>query len=279
MPSAFHRFHRPCAHCSEHGQLQPPCHAQALLAPRERMPLHGGAVLVQFAPDQSVLGSCRLTMKRVFVLCLLACAAPLALLAAEPDLERGKQLYFFCGTCHGQAGEGNALLNTPAAGRQDSWYVERQMRNYRANLRGYWGPLEDIYGNQMKNMAIAQVPDEQAIIDMAAYMEFMEPPRSLPITVDGNPEAGREVYEASCIACHGENGEGSALLSTPRLSNQHDWYLLRQLKDFLSGARGEMRDDIFGTQMRYMAQLLDTEKKQNDVIAYIATLQYAEQRD
>ena len=104
----------------------------------------------------------------------------------------------------------------------------------------------------MKGMAIAQVPDEQSMIDMAAYMEFMAPPESLPITVDGDPEEGRKLYEASCIACHGEHGEGSTVLGSPRLSNQHDWYLLRQLKDFLSGARGQQRDDIFGTQMRYM---------------------------
>ncbi len=218
-------------------------------------------------------------MKRVLVLCLLAWAAPLQSFGAEPDLERGKQLYFFCGTCHGQAGEGSAPLNTPAAGKQDSWYVERQLENYRANLRGYLSPAEDIYGFQMKNMAIAQVPDEQSIIDMAAYMESMAPPESLPLTVNGDPEEGRKVYEATCIACHGENGEGSTVLGAPRLSNQHDWYLLRQLKDFLSGARGWERDDIFGTQMRYMAQLLDTEQKQVDVVAYIATFKYTEQRD
>lgn len=216
-------------------------------------------------------------MKRVFVLCLLACAAPLSSFSAEPDLERGKQLYFFCGTCHGQAGEGNALLNTPASGGQDSWYVERQLRNYRANLRGYLPT--DVYGTQMKGMAIAQVPDEQSIADMAAYMAAMEAPESLPITVDGDPEEGRKVYEASCIACHGESGEGSTVLGSPRISNQHDWYLLRQLKDFMSGARGSERNDIFGTQMRYMAQLLDTEQKQKDVVAYIATFKFTEQRD
>ena len=218
-------------------------------------------------------------MKRVLVLCLLVWTAPLQSFGAEPDLERGKQLYFFCGTCHGQEGEGNSLLNTPAAGKQDSWYVERQLQNYRANLRGYLSPAEDIYGFQMKNMAIAQVPDEQSIMDMAAYMQSMAPPESLPTTVNGDPEEGRKVYEATCIACHGENGEGSTVLGAPRLSNQHDWYLLRQLKAFLGGARGWERDDIFGTQMRYMAQLLDTEQKQKDVIAYIATFKFTEQRD
>ncbi|MYH33368.1 MAG: cytochrome c [Gammaproteobacteria bacterium] len=219
-----------------------------------------------------------LTMKRFLLFCLLTCVAPLASSADEADLERGKELYFLCGTCHGPAGEGNALLNTPAAGKQDTWYVERQLVNYRANLRGYLAPLEDIYGNQMKGFAIAQVPDEQAIIDMAAYMHSLEAP-TLPITVEGDPEEGRKIYEETCIACHGPNGEGSTLLGSPRISNQFDWYLLRQLDDFLSGARGHKPDDIYGTQMRYMAQVLDTEQKRKDVISYIASFKYTEQPD
>ena len=217
-------------------------------------------------------------MKRIALIGLLAFAVPLASSADEPDLERGKELYFLCSTCHGPAGEGNALLNTPAAGKQDSWYVERQLVNYRTNLRGYWGPMEDIYGNQMKGFAIAQVPDEQSIIDMAAYMHSLEPP-TLPVTVDGDPEEGRKIYEETCIACHGPNGEGSTLLGSPRISNQFDWYLLRQLDDFLSGARGQQPDDIYGTQMRYMAQVLDTEQKRSDVISYIATFKFNEQPD
>lgn len=219
-------------------------------------------------------------MKRILLLCLLACASPLQAQSAEPDIERGKELYVFCGiACHGPNGEGNALLNTPVAAKQDSWYVERQLRNYRANLRGYLDPAADPHGFQMKNMAIAQVPDEQAIIDISAYMESMDPPESLLVTVDGDPEEGRKLYEESCIACHGENGEGSTVLGSPRLSNQFDWYLLRQLQDFLTGTRAAPRDDIFGTQMRYMAQLVDTEQKQKDVIAYIATFNFTEQRD
>ena len=217
-------------------------------------------------------------MKRTALIGLLAFALPFLSSAAEPDIERGKQLYFLCGTCHGANGEGNALLNTPAAGKQDTWYVERQLVNYRANLRGYLGPLEDIYGNQMKNFAIVQVADEQAMIDIAAYMHSLEAP-DLPITVDGDPGEGRKIYEETCIACHGPNGEGSTLLGSPRISNQFDWYLLRQLDDFLSGARGWQPDDIYGTQMRYMAQVLDTEQKRKDVISYIATFKYTDQPD
>lgn len=216
-------------------------------------------------------------MKRIALIGLLAFALPLLSSAAEPDIERGKQLYFICGTCHGAEGEGNAQMNTPAAGAQDAWYVERQLENYRANLRGYLPT--DVWGVQMRGFALAQVADEQSMIDIAAYMASMPAPESLPITVDGDPEAGKALYEETCIACHGENGEGSALLSAPRLSNQHDWYLLRQLNDFLSGARGHQREDIYGTQMRYMAQVLDTEQKRKDVISYIATFKFTEQPD
>lgn len=219
-----------------------------------------------------------LSMKRTALIGLLALAVPLLSSADEPNLERGKELYFLCSTCHGPAGEGNALLNTPAAGKQDTWYVERQLRNYRANLRGYLDPGVDIWGSQMRQFAIAQVPDEQAIIELAAYMHSLEPP-TLPTTVEGDPEEGRKIYEETCIACHGPNGEGSTLLGSPRISNQFDWYLLRQLDDFLSGSRGHKPDDIYGTQMRYMAQVLDTEQKRKDVISYIATFQFTDQPD
>ena len=47
----------------------------------------------------------------------------------------------------------------------------------------------------------------------------------------------------------------------------------------MSGARGQQRDDIYGTQMPYMAQVLDTSRKQQDVIAYIATFKFTEQPD
>ena len=88
-------------------------------------------------------------------------------------------------------------MNTPAAGKQDTWYVERQLVEITApTCAATGGPMEDIYGNQMKEHAIAQVPDEQSIIDMAAYhCKSLEAPESLPITVDGDPEAGREIYE------------------------------------------------------------------------------------
>ena len=61
-------------------------------------------------------------------------------------------------------------------------------------------------------------------------------------------------------------------LNGPRLSGQHDWYLVRQLQNFKSGIRGGDSKDAFGAQMRPMAALLADEQAMKDIAAYIATL-------
>ena len=84
-------------------------------------------------------------------------------------------------------------------------------------------------------------------------------------------ERGKQFFQV-CVACHGENGEGAKSLNAPRLSRQHDWYIVRQLNNFKSGVRGAHAKDIYGQQMRPMAQILATDEQVNDVAAYLSTL-------
>ena len=49
-------------------------------------------------------------------------------------------------------------------------------------------------------------------------------------------------------------------------------HLVRQLKNFKSGIRGNHENDTFGRQMRPMAMLLKDEKAVIDVAAFIASL-------
>ena len=53
-----------------------------------------------------------------------------------------------------------------------------------------------------------------------------------------NAYAGRgsELYKA-CIRCHGETGEGKESEKAPQIAGQYNWYLLKALSDFKSGAR------------------------------------------
>ncbi|MCZ6773867.1 MAG: c-type cytochrome [Proteobacteria bacterium] len=208
-------------------------------------------------------------MKKIAGACVLIFAASGATTAlAEADLERGKQFFQVCVACHGTNGEGNQLLNAPANGGQNVWYVMRQLRNFRAGIRG--SDPKDLYGIQMRPMAMT-LPDDQAVVDVAAYIGTLEAPVP-PKTVEGDVEAGKKAF-VTCTPCHGENGEGAKSLNAPRLSRQHDWYIVRQLNNFKSGVRGAHAKDIYGQQMRPMAQILATDEQVNDVAAYLGTLE------
>ena len=50
-----------------------------------------------------------------------------------------------------------------------------------------------------------------------------------------------------------------------------DWYLLNQLRNFKSGARGAAPGDVWGTTMRVNSLAL-TDEAMQDVIAYVQTL-------
>lgn len=186
---------------------------------------------------------------------------------AEGDVAKGKELYTVCAACHGQNGEGNKALNAPANGGQNEWYVIRQLKNFRAGIRG--ADPKDTFGIQMRPMALT-LPDDQAIEDVAAYLATLDLPVTEP-TIDGDPVTGKKLFQP-CAACHGEKGEGNKSLNAPRLARQHDWYIVRQIQNFKAGLRGTHNKDIYGAQMRLMAQLLATDEQINDLAAYVSTL-------
>jgi len=81
-----------------------------------------------------------------------------------------------------------------------------------------------------------------------------------------------EAHYAVCAGCHGADGMGSEAANAPRLQGQFDWYLVRQIKHYQSGARGVHKDDTYGATMRAMAGTLANEQAILDVVAYIGTL-------
>lgn len=87
----------------------------------------------------------------------------------------------------------------------------------------------------------------------------------------GDPIKGKTHY-TTCVACHGQNGEGLQTTSSPRLSGLRASYLVRQLQIFGSGVRGGNPKDTLGLQMSAMAKVLPDDQAVEDVAAYIATL-------
>lgn len=86
---------------------------------------------------------------------------------AQGDAERGKGLYAVCSTCHGPNGEGMQEMNAPRLAGRETWYLVRQMENFKNGVRGT--NEDDVYGRQMAPMAQI-LPDRQAMEDVAAYL-------------------------------------------------------------------------------------------------------------
>jgi cytochrome c oxidase subunit 2 len=186
--------------------------------------------------------------------------------AGDPQL--GQAMYAVCAACHGPNGEGNVALNAPRLAGQEDWYVRRQITYWKQGIRGTHPG--DLYGAQMAPMA-AVLASDAIVSNVAAYIQTL-PDVPAPVTVTGNIDNGRSLFEPTCGVCHSESGEGIWAVNAPKLAGMSDWYLVRQLQYFKTGVRGTHAGDEYGHQMTSMVQSLGDDQAINDVVAYINTL-------
>ncbi|MDH3269867.1 MAG: c-type cytochrome [Gemmatimonadota bacterium] len=180
---------------------------------------------------------------------------------------RGAELYETCLPCHGESAVGNAEIEAPAIAGLPQWYIEEQLLGFQQSWRG--GHFQDIAGMRMRPMAIS-LTREGDIESVAQYVAAFEPvyPSS---TLHGNAGAGAAIYNAVCVTCHGPEGLGMPELHSPPVVQLDDWYLLTQLRNFRTGARGADPENVWGVTMRANTLALSDQAMQ-DVIAYIQTL-------
>ncbi len=88
----------------------------------------------------------------------------------------------------------------------------------------------------------------------------------------GNADAGKAHY-ATCVACHGEQGQGNQAMNAPRLNHLEPVYVAAQLAKFRSGVRGGAGSTATSMQMAPMAATLADDQAVADVATYIATLE------
>ncbi len=195
-------------------------------------------------------------------LALLLLLAPSLCLGA--DASTGKIVYTPCVACHGAAGEGNAILKSPAIAGQSEAYITRQLQNFRTGIRG--AEASDTGGAQMRPMA-ATLLDDSAIADVAAYIAALPTPTP-ETTISGDAENGSKQYIGKCGACHGGEAEGNDALNSPRLVSLSDTYIIRQVTNFQNDIRGAHPDDKYGKQMAMMSKLVSAQEL-NDIVAFI----------
>lgn len=181
--------------------------------------------------------------------------------AADDDAK----LFEPCIACHGNKGEGNPALHTPAIAGQDAAYLERQLRNFRTDRRGTH--KSDTLGAQMRASATA-LADDAAVAKVASYVASL-PKTIIAVSARGNLRNGNNLYHGNCGACHGGTAEGNPALKAPRLAGLSAAYIKRQLANFRDGARGTDPQDTPGRQMAMMAKTLPKDSDLDDVIAFI----------
>lgn len=196
-------------------------------------------------------------------------AGVLALLAATvAQGATGQRLFAACVACHGARAEGNPAFGAPALAGQQFSYLQRQLRNFGAGLRG--SHKEDVYGVQMRAANQVVLRDAKAIDAVASYLARL--PKTSPVRpVKFDARNGKELYQRKCGACHGSTAEGNDVLGAPRLAGLDAAYLKRQFAHFKRGVRGVHPDDKYGRQMAMMSTTLATERELDDVIGHIIT--------
>jgi cytochrome c553 len=200
----------------------------------------------------------------------LAAAATKAADAANAGLAiRGKQLYMGCMACHGDKGQGNPALKSPAVAGQDAWYLEAQIKKFLAGIRG--GDIaKDTTGGQMAMMVKQFIKSDEDVRAVIAYIRTLEP-APIQHSLSGNAETGKTLY-ATCMACHQPTGVGNPMLKAPSLVVLPDWYIVEQLKKFKTSVRGAHPLDNEGKLMLPMSQMLADETAMINIAEYIKTL-------
>jgi cbb3-type cytochrome c oxidase subunit III len=114
------------------------------------------------------------TLKESDVAAVAAYVAGLPVQTSAPtlegaDQEKGKASYAVCSACHGPDAKGNEQMGAPLLAGQDDWYLVTQLKNFKADIRGY--DPRDAQAVMMKPM-VAPL-DETVMQDLAAYLHSL----------------------------------------------------------------------------------------------------------
>lgn len=138
----------------------------------------------------------------------------------------GKEKSALCQGCHGEDGNSAAPEYPKLAGQYAS-YIQKQIRNFKAGERK--DPV-------MSEMA-ASITEEQDLLDISAYFASQNQMTAAKRVTNKNGKARFLEAGNSCINCHGEEGKGKSPNDAPVIGGQHREYIVKQLKDFRTGAR------------------------------------------
>ncbi|MCP4186015.1 MAG: c-type cytochrome [Gammaproteobacteria bacterium] len=180
------------------------------------------------------------------------------LLALNPNIKNGEEIYPLCASCHMATGWGKKDGSFPVIASQHPHVLIKQMIDIREKNR------------ENPTMYPFTDPDSiggiQSLVDVTAYIS----------TLAENPEPGKgngrqlvlgaAIYRKHCSQCHGDKGEGNNAAFSPRLKGQHYAYLLRQISWIRAGYR-KNSSPVMVTEVKQLS-----EKELDAVADYLSRL-------
>lgn len=180
-----------------------------------------------------------------------------ARLIGAGDPVAGKDKSASCQSCHGEDGN-TATTDFPKLAGQYAAYIQKQINNFKIGTRKH--PV-------MANIA-ANLTNNQDLLDISAYFESQKQMKGASSVIN---KAGQYRFLDGnvCVSCHGINGKGLAPNNpaAPVIGGQHRDYLVKQLKDFKSGAR---TNETSGLMTKIAGSMSDAEIE--DVASYVSGL-------
>jgi len=201
-------------------------------------------------------------MKRLWILAatILSTITGTQALAAG-SVEAGATKGVVCQACHGANGN-STNPDWPSLAGLGADYIAAQLQNFKEGKR-----------NNAIMMANVMTLTPQDMADLGAYFDSMT-----NTGLESDPsywQAGEKLYRGgsqargipACMACHGPTGRGNESAKFPALGGQHSAYVIKQLTDYASGARGTGPNGI----MQTIAKRL-TADDMRDIASYVQGL-------
>src|SRR5580692_6045160 len=171
-------------------------------------------------------------MKRLWILAATLSGILITTLAIPaPSVEAGATKAIVCQACHGANGN-STNPEWPSLAGMGADYIADQLKNFKEGKRT--NPV-------MMPNAMSLSADDMA--DLGAYFDSL-----VNTGLEADPsywQAGQKLYQGgdatraipACMACHGPTGAGNEPAKFPALRGQHSEYVVKQLNDYVSGAR------------------------------------------
>lgn len=199
---------------------------------------------------------------------------PAVEIPATPDMASVKQGEVYktvCASCHGPEGKGNPALKSPAIAGLPAWYVKEQTGKFKSGLRG--AHPEDTEGQLMRSISMILSPEQLA--EAADHVARLPEGKTEMHGDKKSVDRGRSIFANECMQCHRYNGRGEVVFHSAQLTTLNRDYLVRQLKKYRNGWRGNDKSDFYGHKMVEIAGTLSDESIE-DVVNFIGALAHGD---